>query len=398
MIHLFTSMEVKCQVIRPKDARQYRKRSVSTLPRPDSTQGSASSRYVEYSKASTAPLPPLDLALSPNTYERLAAAKRAQDGLVGHVRAEAMAMRERQYEELGTIRRFRELAAREKREREEALRQQQMDDFKLMMIEFETRRAIEEEDRIAEAIRREEARASIREAMIQMRDEATRQRQLEHDRILAEQMEAAARVEEARIQAQEEAEERERIRRERLRECSICMEEDDMRSMAQAPCAHWYCHGDLQTAFQNALDGRQPFRCCHQEVPVDLCPTTTEDFRERYRLMILELTTPNPVYCSNRACGRFVPPAQYEGPDIAACQACRSRACRICRNASHAGICPQDVGMQQAVALATRNGWRSCPRCNNMVEKRSGCNHMTCRCGGEFCYVCGGAWGSCRTH
>lgn len=192
--------------------------------------------------------------------------------------------------------------------------------------------------------------------------------------------------------------------------------------MAQAPCAHWYCHQDLQSklphisvdamqkkgvfkltrkiqaALQNALDSRQPFRCCTQEIPVDLCPTTTADFRERYRLMMLELRTPNPVYCSNRACGAFVPPAQYQGPDVAVCRACASRTCRMCRNAAHAGICPQDVGMQQAVSLAARNGWRSCPSCNNMVERRSGCTHMTCRCGGQFCYICGGIWGSCRDH
>ncbi|KAI0542647.1 hypothetical protein GGR58DRAFT_451363 [Xylaria digitata] len=391
-------MEVKCQVIRPKDARQYRQRSVSVLPRADPTQRSAASRYVEYPEASAAPRPPPELVLSPNTYERLAAAKRAQDEFIDHVRAEALAMRERQYEELGTIRRFRESAAREKQEREEALRQQQMDDFEQIMLEFETRRAIEEEERIAEAVRREAIRDSIRESMARMRDEAARQRQLEEDRILAEHMEAEARIEEAQIQAQQEAEERERIRRERLRECAVCMEEDDMGSMIQAPCAHWYCHEDLQTAFQNALDSRQPFRCCLQEIPVDLCPTITEDFRERYRLMILELTTPNPVYCSNRACGVFIPPVQYQGPDIAVCRACESATCRICRNAIHVGICPQDVGMQQVVSLATRNGWRSCPSCNNMVEKRSGCNHMTCRCGGEFCYICGGVWGACRRH
>ncbi|KAI1420345.1 hypothetical protein F5Y12DRAFT_136609 [Xylaria sp. FL1777] len=391
-------MEVKCQVIRPKDARQYRQRSVSLLPWSDPTPCSVASRSVEYPEASAAQRPPRELVLSLNTYERLAAAQRAQDELTDYVRAEALVMRERQYEELRAFRQFRESVARENREREETLRQQQLDHFELIMLEFETRRAIEEEERIADEVRREAIRDSVRESMTRMRDEAARQRQVEQDKILAEHIEAEARIEEAQIQAQEEAEEREWIRRERLRECAVCMEEDDMGSMTQVPCTHWYCYEDLQTAFQNALDGRQPFRCCRQEIPVDLCPTATEDFRERYRLMILELTTPNPVYCSNRACGVFVPPAQYQGPDIAACRACRSTTCRICRNAAHVGICPEDVGMQQTVSLATRNGWRSCPSCNNMVEKRSGCNHMTCRCGGQFCYVCGGVWGACREH
>lgn len=240
-------MEVKCQVIRPKGARQYRQRGVSVLLRSNPTQESAAIRYVEYPEASVAPRLPPELVLSPNTYERLAAAKRAQDELTDHVRAEALAIRERQYEELRIIRQLRELTAREKQVREETRRKPRMGDIERIMLEFENRRAIEEEERIAEVVRREAMRDSIRESMTLMADEAARQRQVEQDRILAEHIEAEAGLEEARIQAQEEAEERERIRRERLRDCAICMDEDDMDSMIQAPCAHWYCHEDLQS-------------------------------------------------------------------------------------------------------------------------------------------------------
>lgn len=254
-------MMVQCQrAIRPKDARQYRQRSVSVLPRSDPTQDSTASNNVESSAG------PLQLVLSRNTYERLAAARRAQDGLTDQVRAEALAMKERQQEELRIFREFRELAEQEKRQQEEALRQLQLDDLRQRMLEFETLRAIEEEERAVEVARRRETEAL-------MRDEAIRQRQAEQNRILAERIaEEEARVEEERIRIQEEeqreliriqeaeereririqeAEERERIRRERFRECAVCMEEDDMGSMIQAPCAHWYCREDLQSKFSN---------------------------------------------------------------------------------------------------------------------------------------------------
>ena len=45
---------------------------------------------------------------------------------------------------------------------------------------------------------------------------------------------------------QEEAEQIERERRARLRECTVCFDEDDMTSMKQLACEHWYCRDDLR--------------------------------------------------------------------------------------------------------------------------------------------------------
>ena len=34
--------------------------------------------------------------------------------------------------------------------------------------------------------------------------------------------------------------------------------------------------------------------------------------------------------------------------------------------------------------------------CHFWVERQSGCSHMTCRCGYEFCYKCGDAYDECE--
>lgn len=39
--------------------------------------------------------------------------------------------------------------------------------------------------------------------------------------------------------------------------------------------------------------------------------------------------------------------------------------------------------------------YKQCPNCRFWVEKNEGCDHMTCRCKYEFCYVCGGKYGQC---
>jgi hypothetical protein len=33
---------------------------------------------------------------------------------------------------------------------------------------------------------------------------------------------------------------------------------------------------------------------------------------------------------------------------------------------------------------------RQCPKCRRWIHKYAGCNHMTCPCGAQFCYLCGG--------
>lgn len=71
--------------------------------------------------------------------------------------------------------------------------------------------------------------------------------------------------------------------------------------------------------------------------------------------------------------------------------------CVDCRAWAHsdAAQCAENQDMELVQKLALEEGWRRCYRCRTMVEHKNACRHITCRCGAEFCYVCGKVWWTC---
>ena len=52
------------------------------------------------------------------------------------------------------------------------------------------------------------------------------------------------------------------------------------------------------------------------------------------------------------------------------------------------GATPGDLASLAAHTI----GARMCPGCNTLTSRISGCNHITCPCGCEWCFVCGANW------
>lgn len=54
----------------------------------------------------------------------------------------------------------------------------------------------------------------------------------------------------------------------------------------------------------------------------------------------------------------------------------------------HDGKCAKN----EAVFLNMKYNYCKCNKCGIIVEKSEACDHMTCKCGNEFCYKCGRKW------
>jgi E3 ubiquitin-protein ligase RNF144 len=182
-----------------------------------------------------------------------------------------------------------------------------------------------------------------------------------------------------------------------IEECIICGEEQHREELAR-PCEHGYCDGCLQDGFKAALASRTPFKCCQKALSIGVCLGLSAEFITAYEEMMLELSTPNPMYCCNAQCAKFLPPRVVVG-DLGTCEKCRSQTCRHCRRRAHPGtFCREDKETEAVKNLARMKGWKTCPGCNHLIERQSGCLHMVCsRCQTAFCYRCSKRWIDCES-
>ncbi|KAG6368555.1 hypothetical protein INS49_002768 [Diaporthe citri] len=187
------------------------------------------------------------------------------------------------------------------------------------------------------------------------------------------------------------------LRPKKVRPCLICTESFAFHDLARLPCAHEYCRGCLQELFTKSLTDETlfPARCCRKNIPVTEIQIQIflgGQLVGKYLAKKVEMETPNRTYCHRPACSTFVPRQGIKN-DIATCPKCHDKTCSICKAAAHKGTdCPKDEAAQQLLDLAKEQGWKQCYACNKLVELTVGCNHMTCRCGAQFCYICGAIW------
>ncbi|KAF3763266.1 hypothetical protein M406DRAFT_49512 [Cryphonectria parasitica EP155] len=179
--------------------------------------------------------------------------------------------------------------------------------------------------------------------------------------------------------------------------CNTCLDRFPISDITRAPCSHHYCRGCLVEHFTRSLKDESLFppRCCGQPIP----PQSNRRFLssqliESYEAKKLEQETIDATYCHRPSCGAFIPPRSVSS-GVGTCVKCKTTTCASCKKAPHVGECPEDPATQEILRMAKENGWQSCYSCHRLVELRHGCNHITCRCGAQFCYVCAARWKKC---
>lgn len=102
---------------------------------------------------------------------------------------------------------------------------------------------------------------------------------------------------------------------------------------------------------------------------------------ERTLLWKQTMANPNLKLCPREECTGVIDKSR----EVNECEKCRHRFCKECELPQHVGPC--DANFQRNF-----RDWKRCPGCSMFIERTEGCNHMVCRCGNEFCYVCLAGW------
>ncbi|KAH7357382.1 hypothetical protein BKA66DRAFT_247383 [Pyrenochaeta sp. MPI-SDFR-AT-0127] len=187
--------------------------------------------------------------------------------------------------------------------------------------------------------------------------------------------------------------------------CSSCLDIHPKHTMLQLPCkddgdmeTHAYCRDCLNRLFESSVTDPSHFppRCCSRILPLSSCmPFLPQDLISRFVGRREELETPNRTYCSSTECSKWIKPAHIIG-GVATCAVCSQKTCSTCKSKQHDGLCPEDKDVKELMKVARQKRWQTCPKCKEMVELERGCNHITCRCRYEFCYVCVANWRTCK--
>ncbi|OJD20982.1 hypothetical protein ACJ73_07681 [Blastomyces percursus] len=191
--------------------------------------------------------------------------------------------------------------------------------------------------------------------------------------------------------------------------CLTCLDDIPASKAAQLACSHSMCEDCLKRVFTMSVTDPQhmPPKCCTSDhIPLRHVDKLFDvEFKINWNKKYQEFTTENRVYCPAKGCGEWIKPSQIHldisggatgGRRFGICGSCSMKVCGLCNGQWHTGSeCPKDDETRRFVEAAKENGWQRCPGCSAMVELTEGCNHMTCRCGAEFCIICAARWKTC---
>ncbi|KAI0523634.1 hypothetical protein F5B22DRAFT_406616 [Xylaria bambusicola] len=186
--------------------------------------------------------------------------------------------------------------------------------------------------------------------------------------------------------------------------CVACNDGISTKKLARLKCGHRWCDKCLKRRFKVSIEDAQnmPPKCCTDDIiPLKhVNDLFNDDFKRSWNEKFASFLNRDRNYCPRAKCREWIRPADLRhhnnGRTSATCRKCHTEICGLCYKKWHKSRrCPVDADTAQFERVAKEAGWKRCFNCQAMVELKEGCNHMTCRCGAQFCMMCGSKWKVC---
>jgi ariadne-1 len=199
-------------------------------------------------------------------------------------------------------------------------------------------------------------------------------------------------------------------------ECPSCLDDIRTSDMKALSCGHAFCAGCWAMHIRTKCsEGRANRICCMGmagagrpcTVPVDQefveavvrdDAKTLQLFEKASLEVFVEESGAHARWCSAPGCGRAI--VVDVNPSIRTSEVtceCGHSMCFRCGNEAHFPASCEMVehwrklqAKEAADALWVDLNSKRCPHCGVLAVKESGCDFIVCRCGGYFCWKCGG--------
>ncbi|KAF3915610.1 hypothetical protein ABW21_db0207989 [Orbilia brochopaga] len=177
--------------------------------------------------------------------------------------------------------------------------------------------------------------------------------------------------------------------------CNICGDMVQNYRVFSLDCGHRYCVECLRDHIMHVVNrnSQYPPRCC-EPLPLTFAAEVLMEV-ELNKLLDLRDAYESSKQVSCHECKEDILQASIQNAS-AYCVSCAKFTCTHCGKELHDGLCPEDKDTAMLLETAQKEGWSKCEKCSSVVELTVGCFHMTCRCGHEFCYLCGVPWKTCN--
>lgn len=156
-------------------------------------------------------------------------------------------------------------------------------------------------------------------------------------------------------------------------------------------CVSLYTQARLSDGVINVPCPGDFINCAYMLTTQELRPILPPDTYQRLKHSIALATDPKArecPFCENICRGHA------RNPKIT-CDSCKKDFCFFHGNDHEGTPCTEPVPTRIQVLKTKFWRWRNsrkCPQCHNSIQKDGGCQHVTCRCGYEMCWNCGGPW------